>query len=124
MKTTSYPNTITFRVGRFLMFKPPSGRQARAWDALRAGHPEVDGARITQSGAFLNVQVERTMGTGSERIAIVMRLARAFGAPIQVYPSSWDAGTGTVTWVLFTYEGVQVCVETAVCSCHPDAVAS
>ncbi len=112
----TYANTLTFAP----LFWAPSGERARAWDDLRAEHPGLDGARVAESGPQLHVQVERTMGTGRERIALVCRVAAAFSAPFQVYPSSWGDGTGSVIWAQFTYGGVRVCLETTTCTCHPD----
>jgi hypothetical protein len=116
-----YKNTITLDP----IFSPPKGAQARAWDAFRAEYPQVDGARITSSGSrtgpYMSVQIERTMGTAAERVAIVTRLADAFAATVQVMPMTWAGhGKGSIAWVLVTYHGQQICVETSVCSCHPD----
>ena len=118
-----YPNTITFGIGSRLISAPPEGATAKAWDALRAGYPELDGARVTVIGTDLHVQVERTMGAARDRIALVARIAASFGVAFQAYPSSWSAGTGTVTWAAFSYHGQQVCLETTDCSCHPDVAA-
>jgi hypothetical protein len=111
-----YKNTITLDP----IFAPPKGAKARAWDAFRAKYPQVDGARITSSGSFLNVQIERTMGTAAERVALIDRLASQFSTAMEVSQMTWEDGSGTVTWVLVTYHGEQFCVETSVCSCHPD----
>lgn len=116
-----YDNTLTLRIGDWNMFGPPQGSMAAAWDALRAEYPEVDGARIADGGNCLHVQVERTMGTVAERLAIVGRLAAALGAPGRSDPMTWDGGHGTVTWALLNYHGEQICVETSDCTCHPDS---
>lgn len=123
-RKTTYPNTVTLRIGSRTVMRPPHGSVAEAWEALRAECPEIDGARITESGRYLNVQVERTMGTARERLALVVSVAEQFGAPFQSCPSAWADGSGTTVWAAFAYRGIQVCLEAADCSCHPDAVAS
>ena len=103
---------------------PPTEEMLAAADsAIPRFELELDGARVTVIGTDLHVQVERTMGAARDRIALVARIAASFGVAFQAYPSSWSAGTGTVTWAAFSYHGQQVCLETTDCSCHPDVAA-
>lgn len=111
-----YPNTLAVSgIG----FAPPSGATADAWDALRAEHPNLDGARVFTSGPLLHVQVEQPMGSPGWRVALVGVIAEVYHAEPKVTPVTRDDGEGYVTWALFTYRGQRVCLETSVCSCHP-----
>lgn len=118
---SNYTNTLTVRLGKTAIFAPPAGSAAEAWEDFRAEWPEVDGARVTVSGQFLNVQVERTMGSAGARVALVGRIAEALHSEPEVTPMTWGDGDGKVIWVLVTYQGQRICVETSICSCHPNA---
>jgi hypothetical protein len=119
-----YRNTLTFGIGTTAVFKRPSGSRAAAWDALRTLRPELDGARITDSGYCLNVQVERTMGTVAARTMIVDSIAEAFRSPLETYGMTWNGQPGTIWATVISYQGERICVETADCSCHPDGSTS
>jgi hypothetical protein len=110
-----YGNTLDVTIAGMHLLKKPTGSKARAWERLVVEHPELDGARISDTGQ-LDVELERTMGTASDRLGIVRRIAAQHGAEVQTYTdTNW-----TTTWTLFEVAGETVILHAKDCTCHPD----
>ena len=124
-KRCTYENTLTWDL---LCVHEPQGRVLNAWEELLALHPELDGARISESdkiprlGLMMSVELERTMGPGGRRDLTVRRIGAAHDAEIRVSESGVADHDWVTTSAIFRFRDVLIGLETKLCACHAEHV--